>query len=164
MGDHTPDWKHFSESMWRLPKPPDPGWKAERRLHFLRHKGAHGPRDTLFPGRERECVLRWAGLSESESGPSWPLCVRARGGPRKRERCLHGQPTGPDPLDHRDDFITSALRNGSWKSLFQEAFYLPSCETGPSATPAHSGCFGLPCDGLRGYLAHTKTSPPRNLR
>ena len=46
-----------------------------------------------------------------------------------RERVLYWQPTGPNPLNHRDDFSGPAWRHGSLKSPFQVAFYLPSWQT-----------------------------------
>ena len=39
----------------------------------------------------------------------------------ERERVLYGQPTGPNPLNHRDDFSRPALRHGSLHSLFHVA-------------------------------------------
>ena len=39
------------------------------------------------------------------------------------ERVLYLQPTGPNPLNHRDNFSGPALRHDS---LFQVALYLPS--------------------------------------
>ena len=45
---------------------------------------------------------------------------------RERERVLYWQPTGPNPLHHRDDFVRPALRHGSLHSLLQVAFYLPN--------------------------------------
>jgi len=44
----------------------------------------------------------------------------------ERERDLYSQPTGPNPLNHRDDFSRPASRHGSLNSLFQVALYLPS--------------------------------------
>ena len=41
---------------------------------------------------------------------------------------LDCQPTGPNPLNDRDDFSRPALCHGSLNSLFQEALYLPSYE------------------------------------
>jgi len=46
--------------------------------------------------------------------------------PVYRERVLHAQPTGPNPLNHRDDFSGPALHHRSMNSLFQVAIYLPS--------------------------------------
>ena len=43
-----------------------------------------------------------------------------------RERDLYCQPTGPNPLNHRNDFSAPALRrHGGLNSLFQVASYLP---------------------------------------
>ena len=39
---------------------------------------------------------------------------------------LSEESTGPNPLDHGDDFSRPALRHGSLNSLFQVASYLPS--------------------------------------
>ena len=36
----------------------------------------------------------------------------------QRERVLDWQPTGPNPLDHRDDYSRPALRHGSLNSRF----------------------------------------------
>jgi len=46
--------------------------------------------------------------------------------PHGGERILYWQPTGPNPLDHRDDFSRPALRHGRLNSLFMVAFYLLS--------------------------------------
>ena len=43
-----------------------------------------------------------------------------------RERVPYWQPTGPNPLNHRDDFSRPALRHGSLNFLLQVALYLPS--------------------------------------
>ena len=43
-----------------------------------------------------------------------------------RERVLYRQHTGPNPLNHQDDFSGPALRHGSLNSLFQVASYLSS--------------------------------------
>ncbi len=43
-----------------------------------------------------------------------------------RERILHWQPTGPNPLDDRNDSSRPALRHGNVDSLFQVALHLPS--------------------------------------
>ena len=40
---------------------------------------------------------------------------------RRRRRVLYCQPTGPNPLNHRDDFIRPTLRRGCLNSLFQVA-------------------------------------------
>ena len=42
------------------------------------------------------------------------------------KRARYRQPTGPNPLNTRDDFGKPALRHGSLNSLFQVALYLPS--------------------------------------
>jgi hypothetical protein len=42
------------------------------------------------------------------------------------ERLIHWQPTGPNPLHHRDDFSRPARRHGSLISLLQVAKYPPS--------------------------------------
>ena len=91
--------------------------------------------------RERESLLRWAGLGESESGPVWSLCVRPEAVlARERDFFIDNLPVRIQFIIEID-FSRPALRHGSWNSLFQVAFYLPSCETGHPATPAHSGCF-----------------------
>ena len=38
-----------------------------------------------------------------------------------RERVIHRQPTGPNPLHYRDNFGRPALRHGIFDSLFQVA-------------------------------------------
>ena len=43
-----------------------------------------------------------------------------------RERLLDWQPTGPNPLNHRDDFSRPVLCHGRLNSLFQVALYLLS--------------------------------------
>jgi len=48
------------------------------------------------------------------------------GDPTARERVLCRQPTGPNPLNHRDDWSGAALRHESLNSLFQVASCLPS--------------------------------------
>jgi hypothetical protein len=42
------------------------------------------------------------------------------------ERVIYLEPTGPNPLHHRDDFRRPALRHGSLNSIFQVAFCLPA--------------------------------------
>ena len=44
----------------------------------------------------------------------------------KREIVLYLQPTGPNPLNHRNYFSGPALRHGSLNSLFQVAVHIPS--------------------------------------
>ena len=69
----------------------------------------------LVPGRGgRAEVRRRAFLPPAQSRKSV----------KSRERVidfLYWQPTGPNPLDHRDDFSRPALRHGSSNSLFQVA-------------------------------------------
>ena len=43
----------------------------------------------------------------------------------QRERVLCREPTGPNPLNRRDDFSRPALRHGGLNSSFQAAWYLP---------------------------------------
>ena len=40
-----------------------------------------------------------------------------------RERVLYRHPTGPNPLNHRDDFSRPALRHGSLNSFFKAAYH-----------------------------------------
>ena len=55
----------------------------------------------------------------------------------ERERVLYGQPTGPNPLHHRDDFSGLALRHGSFNSLFQveTTYYDPRISATTLASP-----------------------------
>jgi hypothetical protein len=46
--------------------------------------------------------------------------------PVNRERVFQLPPTGPNQLDHRDNFSRSALRHESPNSLFQVSLYQPS--------------------------------------
>ena len=56
----------------------------------------------------------------------------------QREIVLHRQPTGPNSLNHRDDFSRPALRNGSLNSLSQVA-YLPMVSRPCQQQPPVSG-------------------------
>ena len=58
---------------------------------------------------------------------------------QERKRLLYRQPTGPNPLHHRDDFSRPALRHGSLNIPFRVDFYLPgraSRGLSSSASPA----------------------------
>ena len=61
----------------------------------------------------------FSGTGDAETGPFlvWP---------ERRERVLYSQSTGPNQLNHPDDFSRPALRHGILNSLFQVALYLPS--------------------------------------
>ena len=66
------------------------------------------------------------GIAKGFSGAEPPkICYRIRRNPQ-RGKVLYWQPTGPNPLNHRDDFSGPALRHGSLNSLFQVTLYLPS--------------------------------------
>ena len=54
-----------------------------------------------------------------------------------RERVMYCQPTGPNPLNHRDGFSRRVLRRWSLNSLFQVALYLPSQCTHENHTRIH---------------------------
>ena len=71
---------------------------------------AHGP------GRQYRCHLVISPIRTKNHKP------RTEG----RERVIYWQPTGPNPLHHRDGFSRPALRHRSLNSLFQVALYLPS--------------------------------------
>ena len=44
----------------------------------------------------------------------------------QREKVRYSQPTGPNPIDHRDVFSRPALPHGNLISLFHVAWNLPS--------------------------------------
>ena len=46
--------------------------------------------------------------------------------PAERDRVLYWQPTGPNPLNRRDDFSSPVLRHLRLNSVLQVALYLPS--------------------------------------
>ena len=75
------------------------------------------------PASERSWSAQSSGGRLSGTG-----CLRRASS--ERERVLYWQPTGPNPLNHRDDFRDDfsrpALRHGSLNSLFQVALHLPS--------------------------------------
>ena len=64
-------------------------------------------------------------LSNQDRRDSLRRLVLGGQGPR-RERVFYWQPTGSNPLHHRDDYSGPALRHGSLNFLFQVAFYSPS--------------------------------------
>ena len=45
--------------------------------------------------------------------------------PLDRERVLYWQPTGPNLLSHRDDWVDRPRRNGNLNSLVQAALHPP---------------------------------------
>ena len=63
---------------------------------------------------------------------------------QQRERVHYGQPTGPNPLNHRDDFSRPALRDGRLNSLFcrHALSSAPGCHLLPSRESALCWPFG----------------------
>ena len=85
-------------------------------LHKRRLGG--GPQAGNLTASEKLTTAKWTrqqlGSTRAASTPLTP----------QRERILYCQPTGPNPLNHRDSFSRSALRHGSSNLLFQVALYL----------------------------------------
>ena len=69
------------------------------------------------------CRVLHSFFSRSSSGDFSAPSTRAA-----RERVLHSQPTGPNPLHHLDDFSRPALRYGIFNSLFRVAWGWILCE------------------------------------
>ena len=57
--------------------------------------------------------------------------------PSQRERVVYGQPTGPNPLNHQDEFSRPALRHGGFNSLFQEDSVPEVCSVHAGPDPGH---------------------------
>ena len=72
-----------------------------------------------------DAFILWFSLPAHERNigfPGWECFSRWR------ESVLYWQPTGPNPLNHRDNFSRQALRHGCLNFLFQVVLYLPSYE------------------------------------
>ena len=118
-------------------------WKREFKL-LWREAGSHNHHDDSgfgpigcqqkFSLPKRGGWLRmkpWSWWRRRKRSRTWGAGTRSWSSPAKftfsnRERVLYWQPTGPNPLNHRDEFSRPVLRHGTLDSLLQVAWYLPS--------------------------------------
>jgi len=95
----------------------------------LEDEDAPSSRRTLLEDEDATCPPRCSMHTYPESPPGNPSAEATsdvevagkvlRCTPNSKERVLYCQPTGPNPLHHRDDFSRPALRHGSLNSLVE---------------------------------------------
>ena len=107
----------FSQTLTKTSVPKFYGWLPLSSMSF-------GDRLRVNWGTTRAEDARGT-LTQSYISPSLLVYEEELSANPERE-FFYWQPTGPNPLNHRDDFSRPALRHGSLNSLFQIALYLPS--------------------------------------